>query len=414
MKKFVLLSVFALYSVWGTAQVVYAHLSPKAQISLISSSPGELIFEAFGHSSLRIHDPALHLDVVYNYGTFDFFDEGFYTNFLRGYMRYYLSMKPLDRVVSSAAMRGIELKEQVLNLDSAQRQQLYELLEENRKEANKYYYYDYFYDNCATRYRDLMRNLLGDRLEFKNPQPDSVFTIRELMHRYLAKHSWSEFGIDLALGSPIDKPADWDTYMYLPDYLELAFRNAVISLPNGSTQPLVSKEQVLFSPPVLAVVEPSPLSPNELFWFLLAIGGFLGFFDWTRKRPSAWFDGILFTILGIIGVVLFFFWAFTNHYTTAWNYNLLWAVPFHLIAGITLFFNARKKWLKPYFLANTVLSGLIMLLWAWIPQDLHYSLVPLVFLIFIRSGMLYLALRKQQATTANGGGFNFAKFKPKG
>ena len=67
-------------------------LTTNARISLITAEPGKELYTSFGHSAIRVYDPATGLDLVYNYGTFDFDAPGFYPNFLRGKLNYSLSV----------------------------------------------------------------------------------------------------------------------------------------------------------------------------------------------------------------------------------------------------------------------------------------------------------------------------------
>lgn len=368
-------------------------LSAQARISLLTAEPGYFLFEAFGHSSFRISDEQSGLDRVYNYGAFNFFQENFYINFMRGYMKYYLGVRNYSKVHADYYRRGVRVYEQELQLQPQEKQALFNFLEENRKEENKYYYYDYFYDNCATKYRDILEHQFGDNIQFYNPHPDSVFTIRQLMKRYTGKHKWGQFGIDLALGSTIDEPTNFRDYMYLPDYLMLAFDNAQINR-YGQELPLVKEKRILIEPLVETTNSSIIFSPTELAWILLAMGVLLCLFDYFRKQTTYWFDIILFSSVGIAGSILALIWFGTNHGTAANNYNLIWALPTHLIVAILLLFQKRTVLVRYYFLINGMLSGALLFGWSIVPQDLHSALVPIVFLIFLRSLLLYRSARK--------------------
>ncbi len=397
MKKIqiILLLTVNLFFIKGFSQTNTVQLSDQAEVSLLSSDPGYYLFEAFGHSSMRISDRTNRIDLVYNYGAFNFFQKNFYFNFAKGYMLYFLGVRKTDVVFADYYRRGVEVRELKLNLTQEEKQRIFDFLQENRKEENKYYYYDYFYDNCATKYRDILQETFKEKLTFVNPQPDSIYSIRELMKRYTGPHQWGQFGIDLALGSKIDEPESFQNYMYLPDFLELGFDNAKI-MRNGTAVPLVKKKHVVVSP--LVKVEPpiALIPPAQFTWFILAIGLLICIFDWMRRKTAYWLDITLFSIIGLAGFVLLFLWFGTNHITAANNYNLLWAVPTHFIAAILLVFRKRSTFIKYYFLVNTILSGLLMLTWGIIPQDLNGALVPIVFLLFLRSLLLYVGFKRNK------------------
>ena len=69
MRRFLLL-IFVLLSGTSYGQ---RQLADSARISILTLGPyqGEL-YSAFGHSAIRVYDPASHMDMAFNYGVFDF------------------------------------------------------------------------------------------------------------------------------------------------------------------------------------------------------------------------------------------------------------------------------------------------------------------------------------------------------
>ena len=49
-----------------------SELSDKAQISLLTCSPGKELYAKYGHTALRVCDSVNHIDIAFNYGIFDF------------------------------------------------------------------------------------------------------------------------------------------------------------------------------------------------------------------------------------------------------------------------------------------------------------------------------------------------------
>ena len=157
MKRFLIISIVGLLWLPAAAQ----ELSTKARVMLLTVSPGhEELYAAFGHSAIYIHDPEKHIDKVYNYGTYYYNQPHFYLNFARGYLLYGLSVSTYDRFQGYYAYFNRQVVAQVLDLSLEQRQQVFDFLENNALPENSMYYYDYFYDNCATRIRDVFVQVL--------------------------------------------------------------------------------------------------------------------------------------------------------------------------------------------------------------------------------------------------------------
>ena len=363
--------------VWLVAPGQELRLSQQARISLITCGPwqGEL-YSAFGHSAIRVYDPILQIDLAFNYGTFDFNQPNFYLNFARGRNLYRLSVQdyPMFRDFYVSYNRFVH--EQVLNLDAGRKDRLFAFLRNNALPENRSYYYDYFYDNCSTRPRDVMKQVFGDSVVFNNDPPYlEGHSIRDLTDIYLEQQPWGDLGIDICLGLPMDKSANATEYMFLPDYLETGFDLARIMTAVGP-QPLVLEKNIVYEPQP----ESQPVSifhPWVVFGLLLVI---VLWVTWKKYIIAAtWLDRILFSVTGIVGLLLVLLWFITDHRAAAWNFNLLWAMPLNLAfpfveAGI------RKK----YFLAMTMLSALLLACWIILPQQLNPFLLPVVVAMGVR------------------------------
>ena len=363
-------------------------LSEQAEIRLVTGGPyqGEL-YSAFGHSAVRVYDPRQGLDILYNYGVFDFEQPNFYLNFARGHLLYQLQKGSYRRFVLHYSGEGRFIHEQILNLSQAQKQAYFEFLEVNALPQNREYFYDYFYDNCATRIRDGLKETLGDSLQFDLSYVSGGLTIRELCDLYLEEQAWGDLGIDLCLGLPMDKKASPWEYMFLPDYLELAFAEAQIITPRGY-KPLVRETLITYEP------SPAPAAKTLikpwLFTTLLLIMG-LGLSWFYRHRAPAlrYFDGILFSITGLLGFFLLALWLLTDHSAAAYNFNIWWALPSHLIFGILLFRKRRRSLKFRYYFAFTTVVYLILIIgWFFWPQKLHVAWLPFTLLLLLRAALI--------------------------
>ena len=198
-------------------------LSDEAQISVITFGPyqGEL-WSAFGHNGIRVYDPLLDIDWMYDWGRFNFEQPNFFWNFARGYMLYSIGRtQKYSNVKSHYIKQNRSIKEQVLNLTEKEKQTFLNYLEHNNLTENRTYLYNYIYDNCATKIRDLILKIIPKAsLDFSFKVPKK--SIRDLMDDYLYDQPWGNFIIDVALAYPIDEEASGYTYLFLPEYVHLA------------------------------------------------------------------------------------------------------------------------------------------------------------------------------------------------
>lgn len=386
MKKIVILFLLISSSVFGQLK-----LSDKAEISVLTLGPWQgQVYTAFGHSAFRVNDPANGIDLAYNYGVFNFDRPNFYLNFAKGHNYYMLGVADYKRFEYSYVYFDRYIHEQKLNLTSKQKQRLFDYLEWNAQPENAEYLYDYFYDNCATKIPAVMLKVFGDTIRFDSSHINTDYTIRELTDLYLTHQPWGDLGIDICLGLPMDKKATPYEYMFLPDYVEAGFANARIE-KNGVAEPLVKERKVLYesqhnTPPNTLI------HPLLVFAVVFVIVAVISYRDMKRRKITQWLDIFLFTLVGFVGLLLLSLWLFTDHKAAARNMNLLWALPTHVIAIFAMLRN--PKWLMNYFLVTAIIALLVLALWAFLPQKLHYSLIPLVMALGVRAFTQYI-IRKE-------------------
>jgi len=354
------------------------HLNASdVRISLLTAAPGDALYLRFGHNAMRVKIDSHGYDAVYNYGTFDFSQPNFYVNFARGRMIYFLSKTSYERFLAEYMYENRRIREQVFALDSVQTMFVLQFLENNALPENRDYRYHFFYDNCATRIRDLMLQAFpGITL----PEPQEAPTFRDLIHRYVKEHPWGKFGIDIALGLPTDQKTGMYEQMYLPDYTFDAFANV---LYNG--RPVVKQTIDVFIPDQPAFPPPGLFTPAVLCCFILALA-ILFLYVWIGSKV---FDFVLFFTVGMVGVLVVFLWFFTDHTNTANNLNILWALPTHLVMTFFLLPNRYSNFTRKYFLATAIIAMLLVVSWVFLPQRLHPALIPLVLAIAMRSYRVY-------------------------
>jgi hypothetical protein len=352
------------------------------KITLLTCGPGEDLYALFGHSALRVKDFRNRTDVIYNYGTFDFDDPDFYVKFVKGKLLYFVSIEQFDSFFYSYQLENRYIIEQDLKLTCEEKERLSTALQTNAKEENKYYQYEFLFDNCSTRLRDIVVNNAHDSVSFRRILPIDPPTFRDMIHEYLnrGKQYWSKFGIDLALGSRVDRKVQNTEAMFLPDYLMKGFDSSL--LRNSS---MVSNRRVILqNVPPYNQKGVSLFTPLSAMILLLIFGVLLTFSNKKSiQRVLDVFDTGFFLMLGLAGCFLLFMWFGTDHELCRDNYNLLWAIPTHAIAAF--FLGKRKQFLKIYFAVTALLSILILVLWPLLPQGLNIAFIPLILLAGTRS-----------------------------
>lgn len=359
----------------------YTQTKSGLQVSLLTCSPGDELYSIFGHTAIRVVDSVSLTDVVYNYGTFNFSDPNFYVKFTRGKLLYYLSVESFSDFALSYYYEKRTITEQILNITEDEKMSIRSALQETLKEENRYYQYDFFLDNCTTRPRDLLVKLIHPKPELPAVM-DIKTTFREAIHLYLdsGKQYWSKLGIDLLLGAKTDAVMSKNQQLFLPDNLMYALDK---STPQNMVLATVSPYQI--------TSEPKPEPPFTPLMIISILSLFIALvttpFLISNKGIVLFFDRLVYFITGLLGVILVLMWVATDHSMTKSNYNILWALPTHLI--ISLFVSSQKRWVKYYFLMTAILAALVALCWFFLPQKMNPALLPWLVLLVYRSFAKY-------------------------
>ncbi|WP_282134471.1 DUF4105 domain-containing protein [Seonamhaeicola maritimus] len=377
MKKKLLFLLLVFSSIVYGQQIT---LSKKAEISVLTVDRGPSLYENFGHSAFRIKDPNNGLDVTYGYGEFDFDAPNFYLKFARGKLNYLLSKDDFSRFYQVYEYYNRTVKEQVLNLSQNEKQKLYNYLITNYKPENRAYLYEFFFDNCATRIKDVAIIATNNSIEFNNPKIFRAKTFRSLIYDNVDKNSWGSLGIDVALGSVIDREATPEEHMFLPENIYKFFE--VATKKDGSK--LVKKSNPIFTK------RPSKAS-NSLFSSPLFILGiiaiiilFITYKDFKKSIRTLWLDITLFAFTGLIGVFILLLWFATDHTGTHQNYNLLWAFALNILMIGQLKKKKVKTWFIKYLKFLIIMLCLMTLHWVIGVQVFAIGLIPLLIALTVR------------------------------
>ena len=359
----------------------------RVRISLLTCAPGSEIYALFGHSAIRYENPARQEDWVFNYGMFSFKDPNFVMRFVKGETDYQLGVIPYRYFEAEYALRGSSVYQQELNLTDAEKEKLIALLRENYLPAHRVYRYNYFYDNCTTRARDKIEESIEGKVVY--PENDKVVSYRDILHEFTAGSEWSEFGIDLCLGSEADEPIDERKQMFAPFYMLAAARGAQIHR-GDEVVPFVREETKI----VDAVLEDEPafpLSPMTCALLLLAcsvaivVGG-------IRKGRQCWaWNALMFLLQGIGGCIIAFLFFFSLHPTVGSNWLLILFNPLPLLYLPVMIYRGIKQQKDPYHWCNAVVLTSFIILMPVLPQEFNPTVLPLALnLLLLSVGHLYL------------------------
>lgn len=380
-KKTVLALGFLLSVFFGFSQG--PQLSEVSKLSLLTVGTGQDLASKFGHSAIRLQDPSLGIDEVYGYGTYNFEDPNFYLNFTRGKLDYTITRYPYQLFERSYVYEQRWIKEQVLDLDLAQKKAIITFLETNLLPQNRLYKYDFLFENCATKIPEVFEKNLGSNLEFDYAHLENQYTFRQLIHQNLNVNSWSNFGIDLALGSVIDRKATPYEHLFLPLYVYEQMKHTTLE-----GKPLVKSESVLLDIPTAKDTPFFMFTP--MFWLALLLVAvlYVTIKDYTKQRRTRWLDSLLFILTGLAGILILFLWFFTDHLATKLNFNFLWAFAPNSIAALYLYKKEVPKWLRTYLFITIGLLVISVILWLLKIQVFSLLMV----FILLALGIRYLFL----------------------
>jgi Domain of unknown function (DUF4105) len=351
-------------------------LSPAAKVSLVTCSPGDELYTAFGHSAIRILDPELGFDRLYNFGTFDMTIDNFYLRFARGDLLYQLSVDQGAADIEEHGALGQGVTEAQLNLTPEQKQGLFAALETNLAPENRYYRYDFLLDNCSTRVRDVFEKIIGTPVADKTV---TGVTFRQMLDPYLDRIPWIRFGIYLLLGAGVDRLVQPREACFLPANLESAI-----------CQTKVGDSPFAQSPVRLFPARPLPRIPRAFdpeLVFSVVLLGWIGLWALRGRRASRVISALVYIVFGFTGLFLVVLAANTLHWEAYQNWNLAWLVPTHLVAGIGLIFvPANKVLMLRLYLFLAMVEGLVFVVSSpWLPQRFHPAIYPLVVLLLWRT-----------------------------
>ncbi|MDD4777806.1 MAG: DUF4105 domain-containing protein [Fermentimonas sp.] len=393
----IILLIILFFSIKTNAQVM---LHDSTKVSLLTASPWNgAVYALFGHTAIHVQDDSTGVDAVFNYGYFDPSQPHFVYNFIRGKTDYILGVNTFDDFISEYSYKGQQVTEQTLNLSKTEKQQLYEALYINALPENRGYRYNYFYDNCATRPRDMIEKYTISTIHY--PETAMKQSYRDLVNECVKDYPWVEFGIDLMLGSEADRIIDAREKMFIPSYLMDSFEGAVFQTNDSLKSNLVSNSNIILE---LNRERNNPgsrtfLTPVAVSILLIIITIFVCLiqaFKLNKTRIPLIFDTVIFGLAGLAGTVIFVLMYFSEHPATNPNWNFAWINIFALIAAILFWVKPAKNIVYFYHFINFVVLTLFLLSWWFLPQNLPIATIFFSLSLWGRSGTNLLMLRKKR------------------
>jgi hypothetical protein len=185
-------------------------------IDLVTFGIGAVIFEKFGHAAicLRYHQPE-HPTICFNYGVTNFHAGApMIWNFLRNQQKFWVEPSSAESLFGFYRWEDRDIWVQTLPIAGAAARAIEARLWRDQDEAHRYYNYDHFDDNCATRLRDMIDEATGGALRAGADAPYPL-TFRELGQRGLAGMPALVALSDLVTGRALDEhPTMWQAMFH--------------------------------------------------------------------------------------------------------------------------------------------------------------------------------------------------------
>ncbi len=370
----------------------------NVEISLVTCEPYDRVYSLYGHTGLRIHDQSTGLDVLANWGIFEMKKRFFVLRFMFGLTDYKMEIEPWEGFCDRYLSYGSGVQEQVLNLNADEKQRLIAAVRENYKPENRYYRYNYFYDNCTTRVRDIIEESVDGKIVY--PETDAPKSYRDLIHEWNGDHLWARWGNDFLLGVKADHKTTSKEAHFLPYRLFRDFGAAHIVSKGVADRTLVKTTR--WAVPSMHVSDGGTFVDNwllrplsvavALVLVLLAVIGV----ERKRKKRLWQFDACVLVVTGIMGLVLLAM-VFSQHPTVSLNFQILVFNPLSLLFVVPITKSLRQGKPSPYL---AVLGWVVAI-----------GILLGVFFQFYAEGVMLLAIFLLEAYTRKTGLQKYEKKK---
>lgn len=298
-------------------------LSENAQISVITCGSGNEMYSIFGHTAIRVKDNLSNLDVVFNYGMFDFNTPNFYVKFLKGDLLYSVGTENFDDFVNYYKQNNRSVNEQYLNLSAVEKQAVFDKITHQINSSERFYQYKFIDNNCTTKVVDLLNGVLSKPLETHFEGNED--TKRNILNSFLPRNYFEKLGINLVFGKNVDAHNE---KVFLPEKLMHS-----ISKTKNKDRKLEQNDIVHFS----KIPETESVGWNSIYFFSIICLVF------SFLSNVKWIQNLYFILIAFLGLIITFVSLFTNHMELIWNETLFLFNPLYFLL---LFKKTRNVVLK--------------------------------------------------------------------
>jgi hypothetical protein len=320
--------------------------------------------------------------MVYNWGVFDFNTPHFVWKFAKGRLDYVLDTSDFQLFLQEYYLERRSVYCQKINLEPVEKRELLGLIQTNLLPQNRSYRYDFFYDDCSTRIRDLIEKVVGRKLIYPPDETNKIPTFRTLVGEYQRPYPWLKMGVDLIMGTPGEAKADFRDRMFLPLDLQRNLTQAVINRDRKMV-PLLSSSSVIVEFERARTKSTFYSTPFFIFTLLFIIIMIISAII-KKGRLIHVMDILLFSLFSILSILMVFFNFFSDHMQMKLNVNLIWFNPVILICLFCIIFKKPGFiWFRIVFFLSTV----FLILLISFQGALNSSFVPIIMILILRSSV---------------------------
>ncbi len=384
----VLTIICVIYFLFVPWRLMAAELSPSATVSLLIASPDtRQLVTVYGHTLLRINDPEMGIDYVFNYGTFDQSLSGFQTmwGILRAKLQYEIWVMPFSEYYQTTLAENRKLTEYSFNFSNEEKQRIWLSLIEIVKDKNRKFTFDFFSRNCTTFVRDLITQSAGS--EIKLPDDMDAADYREINIRHIYQNSWYMLAYDFLAGMNLDKKAGAYESLYTPDQLQNIWSKSLLVNASDSVKPLFSNTSVLIKGGNLSGRKnhflSSPFFVSLLFLLAVIVFTVIG---WKSGKYNKSVDYVIFSFVGVVGIFLFILKFASGAWCFLPDLKMCWIHPLHLVVPF-LMFRGNVRFLKIYHLINMVVTAGVLIIIPFLAQQINPVFIVVLILLLFRSAL---------------------------
>lgn len=354
----------------------------NSKVSVLTCEPGSVIYTLFGHTAFRYQNYERGIDVVYNYGLFDFYAPNFELRYALGQTDYMLGRTTFASFANAYRRYGRRIWEQEVIMSEAERDRLFALLEENCLPENMVYRYNYFFDNCATRIVDKIEEAIGGKIILAPTKKESF---RDMVYKYAGTDNWSSLSMSVCIGYKADRVMTDRERCFVPMELMNAFEKAKV-VRGGEEQQLCAEKTIVVEPEhIIGFQKEQRFSPIFIFLILLVFSVVLTIYEYRKGRYFWVYDTLLYALVAIAGSILSFLFFFSEHPTTSTNLLVIVCNPLVVILALTSAIKSfRNKLVADRVIYGTVVAIFILLSWL-LPQTIDFAVVLALTTVLLRT-----------------------------